>query len=305
MTKTRWHAARLIGLLLLCGCQAQARRLLLLDLALSDPALLNGTVRPWHDEGYTVEYRRFYPHLARTDLERYRVLLFLLGREPEAPSDALTAGDLALLTEWVIRGGDGLVVVISRHALGALGPQFRSTTAPAQQLDALDRTREFLGAVARWTRRPAEWAHVPPAARGGPLSLAQAPVPVELSPPLMSPPTGVDTIALPLRPDPKLARPTSPPEWLRQQGMRVLWTPLFATRDGRRAVRSGASLDSLVALLDAGGFNLLAGDAGPESSDSLHTYWEERLAVRRAWADAVKRLQPTSVAWIPLLDYGN
>ena len=424
MTKTRWHAARLIGLLLLCGCQAQARRLLLLDLALSDPALLNGTVRPWHDEGYTVEYRRFYPHLARTDLERYRVLLFLLGREPEAPSDALTAGDLALLTEWVLRGGvvvlgydadgegyldrwtanrwleaagtgisigdrlledttvraltttgrpqpwaegrpmgdeplgsvfdpfpldrndvlatrdssqllavtsrhafvraprtpapraragvvaaarigDGLVVVISRHALGALGPQFRSTTAPAQQLDALDRTREFLGAVARWTRRPAEWAHVPPAARGGPLSLAQAPVPVELSPPLMSPPTGVDTIALPLLPDPKLARATSTPEWLRQQGMRVLWTPLFATRDGRRAVRSGASLDSLVVLLDAGGFNLLAGDAGPESSDSLHTYWEERLAVRRAWADAVKRLQPTSVAWIPLLDYGN
>src|SRR5205809_1962504 len=115
MTKTRWHAARLIGLLLLCGCQAQARRLLLLDLALSDPALLNGTVRPWHDEGYTVEYRRFYPHLARTDLERYRVLLFLLGREPEAPSDALTAGDLALLTEWVIRGG---VVVLAYDADG-------------------------------------------------------------------------------------------------------------------------------------------------------------------------------------------
>src|SRR5438552_2616218 len=115
MTKTRWHAARLIGLLLLCGCQAQARRLLLLDLALSDPALLNGTVRPWHDEGYTVEYRRFYPHLARTDLERYRVLLFLLGREPEAPSDALTAGDLALLTEWVLRGG---VVVLGYDADG-------------------------------------------------------------------------------------------------------------------------------------------------------------------------------------------
>src|SRR5207302_9453425 len=72
---------------------------------LSEPALLNGTVRPWRDEGYKVEYRRFYPHLARADLDRYRVLLFLLGREPEAPSDALTAGDLALLTEWVMRGG--------------------------------------------------------------------------------------------------------------------------------------------------------------------------------------------------------
>jgi len=415
---------RLTALLFLAACQPRASRVLLLDLALSDPALLNGTVQPWHDEGYTVEYRRFYPHLTRADLERYRVLLFLLGREPEAPSDALTAGDLALLTEWGLRGGvvvlgydadgegyldrwtanrwlefagtgisigdrlledtivhtptttgrpqpwvearvlgdeplgsvfdpfpldrndvlatrdssqllavasrhafvraprtpaprpragvaaaarvgDGLVVVISRHALGALWPQFRPTTAPVQQLDALERTGEFLHALARWTRRPAEWAHVPPAAHGVPLALAPAPVPVELAPPLMLPPRGLDTIALPLPPDRKLARATSTPEWLRQQGMRVLWTPLFATRDGRRAVRSGASLDSLVVLLDAGGFNLLAGDASPESMDSLHVRWEERDAVRRAWADAVKRLQPTSVAWIPLLDYGN
>src|SRR2546425_10268942 len=106
---------RLTALLLLAACQPQARRLLLLDLALSEPALLNGTVQPWRDEGYAVEYRRFYPHLARADLERYRVLLFLLGREPEAPSDALTAGDLALLTEWVLRGG---VVVLGYDADG-------------------------------------------------------------------------------------------------------------------------------------------------------------------------------------------
>src|SRR5438477_8540513 len=254
----------LTAVLLLCACQPQAQRLLVLDLALSEPALLNGTVQPWRDEGYNIEYRRFYPHLARADLDRYRVLLFLLGREPEAPSDALTVGDLALLTEWVLRGrvavlgydtdgegyldrwtanrwlesvgtgisigdrlledttarvltttgrpqpwaegramgdeplgsvfdpfpldrnnvlatrdasqllavtsrhafvraprtpatrpgagvaaatriGDGPVVVIRRHALGALGPQFRSTTAPLQQLDALERTHEFLG----------------------------------------------------------------------------------------------------------------------------------------------------------------
>src|SRR5437016_5918994 len=95
----------LTAVLLLSACQPQARRLLVLDLALSEPALLNGTVQPWRDEGYNVEYRRFYPHLVRADLDRYRVLLFLLGREPEAPSDALTAGDLALLTEWVLSGG--------------------------------------------------------------------------------------------------------------------------------------------------------------------------------------------------------
>src|ERR1043166_9142529 len=99
------RSVRLTAVLLLCACQPQARRLLVLDLALSEPALLNGTVQPWRDEGYNVEYRRFYPHLARADLDRYRVLLFLLGREPEAPSDALTAGDLALLTVWVLRGG--------------------------------------------------------------------------------------------------------------------------------------------------------------------------------------------------------
>src|SRR5947208_9776346 len=105
----------LTAVLLLCACQPQARRLLVLDLALSEPALLNGTVQPWRDEGYHIEYRRFYPHLARADLDRYRVLLFLLGREPEAPSDALTVGDLALLTEWVLRGG---VVVLGYDADG-------------------------------------------------------------------------------------------------------------------------------------------------------------------------------------------
>src|SRR2546427_466895 len=98
-------AARLSVLLLLAACQPQARRLLLLDLALSDPVVLNGTARPWVDAGYTVRYRRFYPHLTRGDLPRFRTLVLLLGREPEAPSDALTAGDLTLLDEWVRRGG--------------------------------------------------------------------------------------------------------------------------------------------------------------------------------------------------------
>ena len=410
-------------LFLLSACQPQATRLLLLDLALSQPAVLNSTARPWREEGYRVEYRRFYPHLARADLERYGTLIFLLGREPEAPSDALNTGDLALLTEWVLRGGvvvlgydadgegyldrwtanrwlefvgagisigdrlledttgrvptttghpqpwaearavgdeplgsvydpfplernnvvsardtaqllavtsrhafvraprtpsgragagvaaaarvgDGLVIVISRHALGTLGAQFRPTTAPVLQLDALARTHAFLAALARWTRRPAEWAHVAPAAHTAPLLLTQAPVPVEIASPPAAPPRDVDTMSLPIEADPKLARATSIPDWMRQQGMRVLWAPLLATREGRHAVRSSASLDSLVSLLDAGGFNLLAGDAAPENTDSLHTRWDEREAVRRAWADAAKRLQPTSVAWIPVLDLG-
>ena len=414
-------AARLSVLLLLAACQPQARRLLLLDLALSDPVVLNGTARPWVDAGYTVRYRRFYPHLTRGDLPRFRTLVLLLGREPEAPSDALTAGDLTLLDEWVRRGGvvvlgydgdgegyldrwtanrwleyegagisigdrvledtttrtltagraqpwaiarpigdeplgsvydsfpldrnhvvvarsptqllaitsqrafvrapkepagrpdagiaaavrigDGLVIVISRHALGTLGPQYRPSTAPFLAADALADTYAFLTAVARWTRRPAEWAHVPPAARGVPLALQQAPLPVELQPPRLEPPGAVGTTELPLIPDSKLARATNVPDWLRQQGLRVLWTPLLATRDQQRVPRPSATLDSLVTFLDVSGFNLLSGDAYPEGADSAHARWWERDAVRRAWSDAVNRLGPTSVAWIPAFDY--
>src|SRR5439155_17948951 len=54
-----------------------------------------------------------------------------------------------------------------------------------------------------------------------------------------------------------------------------------------------------------GRFNLLAGDADPEGADSLRARGEERLAVRHAWSDAISPLEPTSVAWIPVLDHGN
>jgi hypothetical protein len=108
---------------------------------------------------------------------------------------------------------------------------------------------------------------------------------------------------VPLVPDPKLVRATNVPDWLRQQGMRVLWAQLLPSHDGRHVVRPAASLDSLVTLLDVGGFNLLGGDADPAGADSAHARWDERDAVRRAWAAAIGRLEPTSVAWIPVLDY--
>src|SRR2546429_871382 len=98
-------AVRLVSLFLVAACQPQARRVLLLDLALSDPVVLNGTARPWTDAGYEAKSRRFYPPLTRAALPQSRTLLSLLGREPEAASDALTAGDVALLDEWVRRGG--------------------------------------------------------------------------------------------------------------------------------------------------------------------------------------------------------
>src|SRR5207245_410983 len=104
------------------------------------------------------------------------------------------------VTVAAVRVGEGLVVVISRHALGALGPQYRATTMPPLQHDALKRTRDFLIGLARWTRRPAEWAHVPAAAHGIALALAQAPAPFEWLPPRLAPPEGVTVTPLPLQP---------------------------------------------------------------------------------------------------------
>src|SRR5256885_7780407 len=80
----------------------------MLDLQLSDPIALDATAEPWRAAGYTVEYRRFYPHLTRADLRRYHGILLLGGGEPELSSDALSAGDPALLREWVGGGGGGV-----------------------------------------------------------------------------------------------------------------------------------------------------------------------------------------------------
>ena len=89
----------------LAACQPEARQLLLLDLARADPIVLEATARPWHEAGYTVHYRRFYPHLTQSDPTRYHALLLLGGRAPEQPTDALTAGDLVLLSTWTAQGG--------------------------------------------------------------------------------------------------------------------------------------------------------------------------------------------------------
>lgn len=91
--------------LALAACQPQATRLLLLDETLTQPTELESTARPWDAAGYRVDYRRFYPHLTHADLDRYRVVMILGGRRPTSTTDALTAGDLAILTEWTERGG--------------------------------------------------------------------------------------------------------------------------------------------------------------------------------------------------------
>lgn len=391
--------------LLAAACQPQARRLLLLDLALSDPSVLGATAAPWHEVGYTVEYRRFYPHLTRADLTRYRTLVVLGGREPETPSDALTLGDIALITEWTRQGGvvvfgyagdgegfldrwimnrwlaamgtgvvigdfpledtvatagtepqpsvfpmphsalrnggfepfsagrnhvllvrresqalarssatafvrppreepgsrpraavvaaarvgEGLVLVLSRHALAALGADLRaSTRPPATAPGDAARGRTFLGALARWTLRPAEWASVAPAADQVPLTLASAPRPLASRSPPLAPPPGADVVELPQPVPPR--EPTSTPRagvpaWIARQGMRGVWT---------RAPNSQRALDSLLAFVDVGALNVLATEvSAPARADSL--------GLRNAWRGAATRLQATSLRWFPAI----
>ncbi len=394
-----------VAALLLTACQPQSRRLLLLDLALSDPLVLDASAAPWHAAGYTVEYRRFYPHLTRQDLTHYRVLLLLGGREPETPSDALTIGDVAILTEWARRGGvvvfgyagdgegfldrwimnrwlaamgaglvigdypledtvppaarggaaepqprvfplphsaldnagfqsfpagrnhvlvarresqvlarssptafvrlpregpaprpraavvaaarvgEGLIVVLSRHALAAAGADLRPSTLPAA-MAASDATRSlaFLDALARWTRRPAEWASIAPAAGATPLTLGGGPRSIPVHPPPLAPPPGTDAIVLPRPAPPRSLVPrTGVPGWVARQGIRGLWAPW-----------PQHALDSLLAVVDVGALNVLATEVpAPARADSL--------GLRNAWRPTATRLQATSLRWFPAI----
>jgi hypothetical protein len=401
-----------LSLALVCSltaCQPQARRLLLLDLAQSDPSVVEGIAAPWHDAGYGVEYRRFYPHLTRHDLARYRTVVLLGGREPEAPSDALTLGDLAVLTEWARGGGvvvlgyagdgegfldrwtmnrwlaaqgtgivigdyalqdtlptaagaggrggetaepqpralplpqsaldnagfepfaagrnhvllvrlpsqalarttptafvhppreapaprsraavvaasrvrDGLVLVLSRHALAATGTDLRPSTLPATfGSEDLRRTRHFLDALARWTRRPAEWAAVAPATGWASLTLAGSPRPIAAHPPPLVPPPGAEVVALsqPSPPATDAGRRAAGPGWIGRQGMRVLWT-----RPGQR------SLEAVLAFVDVAALNALATEVqSPARADTL--------GLRDVWRPTADRLRATSLHWFP------
>ena len=185
------------------------------------------------------------------------------------------------------RVGDGLVVVISRHALAALGTDLRPSTLPATTAprDA-NRSRDFLDALARWTLRPAEWASIAPTSGRVPLTLASAPRPLAgRAPPLVAP-SGADVVVLP-QPVPAAEAPATAragvPAWIGRQGMRVVWT---------RAPSSQRALDSLLAFVDVGALNVIATEvAAPARADSL--------GLRNAWRGAATRLQATSLRWFP------
>ena len=103
--KGRRHLATAALLSLVAACQPETRRVLVLDLALSESGAVAAVAAPWRRAGYEVDYRRFYPHPTRADAGQYRVLILLGGLAPEAPSDALRPSDLAQLSEWVQDGG--------------------------------------------------------------------------------------------------------------------------------------------------------------------------------------------------------
>jgi hypothetical protein len=375
--------------------------LLLLDEALSPTADLEATARPWRDAGYRVDYRRFYPHLTRADLERYRTVMILGGRRPAPGSDALDVGDLTLMTEWTLRGGvivlgyppegegafdrwvmnrwlawsgagitigdvalrvagrpaaqqpvqavhntglrgigfdafpagvndallladrastlayttvggvegaavvaarrvaNGLVVVLSRSALGATGqPDSSGVTA----------TRTFLVSLARWTRRPAEWARMPTAGPRVALQLEGGPLSVVARAPRAAAPPGVLVERLePRRASAGAQMVTAVPGWIARRGVRALEgdLPALAPARGAGAVRL-AALESLTAFLDVGGFNLLVTNAHVAAlADSSKTQRWERDAVRAAWQLVAARLQSTSVRWLPLVVPGR
>jgi hypothetical protein len=194
------------------------------------------------------------------------------------------------------RVGEGLVVIASRHTLGALGPDYRSPAPGAVTADAaaLIRTRQFLVALARWTLRPAEWALLPAARRRAPLSLEGAPRPILLRRPRAASPPGATTVRLPTPSPADTASPGGLPTWLRRTGTRGLWARDFAL----------PALDSLVAFLETGAFNTLVSGADPGAADSL----VRRRATTRYWPAVrlrllIDRVQQTSLHWVPALEW--
>jgi len=187
------------------------------------------------------------------------------------------------------RVGDGLVLVLSRHALAAMGTDIRpSTVPPAMTPGDASRSRAFLEALARWTLRPAEWASVAPAAADHiPLTLASAPRPLALRSPPLAPPTGADVLVLPqpVPPHQPSSTPRTVPAWIGRQGMRVVWT---------RAPNSQRAFDSLLAFVDVSALNVLATEvSAPARADSL--------GLRNVWRGTATRLQATSLRWFPAI----
>jgi hypothetical protein len=92
------------------------------------------------------------------------------------------------------------------------------------------------------------------------------------------------------------------PTWITRQGVRALSGDFAALTAGTPPSARLAALDSLIRLLDGGGFNLLVTDAhAAPLADSAGSLRWERDALRAGWQQVAGRLQATSVRWLPLV----
>ncbi|MFN2572497.1 MAG: hypothetical protein ABR537_12950, partial [Gemmatimonadales bacterium] len=185
----------------------------------------------------------------------------ILARAPAAPLVAAT------------RVGDGLVVVVSGSLLGSLAEDAR--------------TRDFLVALARWTRRPAEWALVGAAMRPAALHLAGAPRPLIVHAPPLTPPASAEALILP-QPAPGGTDSSVVPAWINRQGMRVLWSRF-----------TPQSLDSLLRFVDLAALNSLSTLIPAQGlADTLSG------GLRNLWRVTAERMQATSIRWFPAVSLG-
>jgi hypothetical protein len=195
----------------------------------------------------------------------------------------------------------GLVVVISRSALGAVG-QGDTLTQVVDRPNSAEGTRAFLVALARWTRRPAEWARIPTTGLRATLRLDDGPGTVPTRSPRAAPPAGTQAVPLVRHEAVRVATPVGAPGWIARPGIRALQGDFPALTPGVVATARLAALDSLSSLLDVGAFNLLVTDAHVAAlADSTNAPPWQREAARNAWQLVAARLQATSVRWIPLV----
>ncbi|MGH7531452.1 MAG: hypothetical protein ACREMN_13810, partial [Gemmatimonadales bacterium] len=189
--------------------------------------------------------------------------------------------------------GHGLVVVASRQTLDAW------STGPG--------AATFLEALARWTRRPAEWASIVLARPGTgvahPLSLRGAPgrgarqQGVAMDPPALEPPAGAAVLLLP-QPLPTIPPPT-PPAWIGRQGMRVLWADFTGLGFPRARV-----LDSILEFTDAAALNALAMEVPTTAlADTVAPVSLRGLPrePRTPWQFVAEQLGATSLRWFPAI----
>ena len=227
------------------------------------------------------------------------------GRAPSCRGRVSTPSGAATFQSWrPAASGTVWSSSLSRSALGAVGDgDTLSGEVPRPAAGA--GTRAFLVALARFTRRPAEWARIPTAGARVAAAARRRPAARAATPSTRAAaPSGVSVERLAQRAPPPLPATTGVPPGSRARDS-APWKGTFPRSHQRRPGRPArlAALDSLTTMLDVGAFNLLVTNAhaGPAGGFGRWADDWERDALRAAWQQVAGRLQATSVRWIPLV----